>query len=242
MPWPNMLFRRSSGAPRPVTTRTETRWSSTLSSRITAGTAMRPSTPVGRCSPRTPRARWPNASPCLGATWFQAGLALVARRRLPAYRRRTACFSLGVSGAATPCWCGAPGGVATALIKLGRAAGMRVFSTGRTEERRTRALALGAHDVFEASARLPLKVDAVMETVGRATWTHSVRCLRPGGVVVTSGTTSRPDLDDAMLPYIYFEPLSVIGSTMGTCGELSSLVSMSDATGDRPIMRLHLVH
>lgn len=129
---------------------------------------------------------------------------------------------------------GAGGGVSTALIALARAGGFRVFVTSRDEARRSRALELGAHEVFESNQRLPRTVDGVMETVGKATWAHSVRSLRPGGVIVTSGTTSGADLDDALLTRIFFLQLSVIGSTMGTRGELASLVSMLDATGVRP--------
>ncbi|MEN8672444.1 zinc-binding dehydrogenase [Nocardioides sp.] len=131
---------------------------------------------------------------------------------------------------------GAGGGVATALIILARAAGLRVLATSRDEGKRARALEIGAHEVFESGARLPLKVDAVMETVGRATWSHSVRALRPGGKIVISGTTSGPQLDDAELTRIFFLQLSVIGSTMGTRDELASLVSMLDATGARPLI------
>jgi NADPH:quinone reductase-like Zn-dependent oxidoreductase len=131
---------------------------------------------------------------------------------------------------------GAGGGVATAAIVLGRAAGLRVLVTSRDEAKRARALELGAHDAFESGARLPVKVDAVIETVGRATWSHSVRALRPGGRIVTSGTTSGPNLDDAELTRIFFLQLSVIGSTMGTRDELSGLVSMLDATGARPLV------
>ena len=131
---------------------------------------------------------------------------------------------------------GAGGGVATALIILARAAGLRVLATSRDEGKRARALEIGAHEVFESGARLPLKVDAVMETVGRATWSHSIRALRPGGKIVISGTTSGPQLDDAELTRIFFLQLSVIGSTMGTRDELASLVSMLDATGARPLI------
>jgi NADPH:quinone reductase-like Zn-dependent oxidoreductase len=131
---------------------------------------------------------------------------------------------------------GAGGGVATAVIALGRAAGLRVLATSRDESKRQRALELGAHEVFESGARLPVKVDAVMETVGKATWSHSVRSLRPGGRIVTSGTTSGPDLDDAELTRIFFLQLSVIGSTMGTRDELASLLAMLDATGVRPVV------
>jgi NADPH:quinone reductase-like Zn-dependent oxidoreductase len=131
---------------------------------------------------------------------------------------------------------GAGGGVATACIILGRAAGLKVLATSRDEAKRARALEIGAHEVFESGARLPVKVDAVMETVGRATWSHSVRALRPGGAIVISGTTSGPQLDDAELTRIFFLQLSVIGSTMGTRDELASLVSLLDATGARPLV------
>ena len=131
---------------------------------------------------------------------------------------------------------GAGGGVATACIILGRAAGLKVLATSRDEAKRARALEIGAHEVFESGARLPVKVDAVMETVGRATWSHSIRSLRPGGAIVISGTTSGPKLDDAELTRIFFLQLSVVGSTMGTRDELASLVSLLDATGARPLV------
>jgi NADPH:quinone reductase-like Zn-dependent oxidoreductase len=131
---------------------------------------------------------------------------------------------------------GAGGGVASALITLARAAGLKVLATSRDEAKRARALEIGAHEVFESGSRLPMKVDAVMETVGRATWSHSIRSLRPGGVIVISGTTSGPQLDDAELTRIFFLQLRVVGSTMGTRDELASLVTMLDATGTRPLL------
>ena len=131
---------------------------------------------------------------------------------------------------------GAGGGVATALITLARAGGLKVLATSRDEAKRARALEIGAHDVFESGERLPVKVDAVMETVGRATWSHSIRSLRPGGKLVISGTTSGPKLDDAELTRIFFLQLQVIGSTMGTRAELASLVSFLDATGTKPLI------
>jgi NADPH:quinone reductase-like Zn-dependent oxidoreductase len=131
---------------------------------------------------------------------------------------------------------GAGGGVATALIMLARAGGLKVFATSRDEAKRQRALEIGAHEVFESGERLPVKVDAVMETVGRATWSHSIRALRPGGAIVISGATSGPKLDDAMVAHIYFLQLRVIGSTMGTTSELAGLVSLMDATGVRPLV------
>ncbi|WP_439664067.1 zinc-binding dehydrogenase [Lentzea sp. HUAS TT2] len=118
---------------------------------------------------------------------------------------------------------GASGGVSTALIQLGRAAGFRVWVTGRTEEKRALATALGAHDTFESGARLPERVDAVFETVGKATWSHSMKALKPGGIVVISGATSG-DASAAELQRLFFLQLRVVGSTMGTREELGDLI------------------
>ena len=130
---------------------------------------------------------------------------------------------------------GAGGGVATALILLARAAGLRVWATSRDESKRERAVQLGAHEAFASDERLPSRVDAVMETVGRATWKHSIRALRPGGVVVVSGATTGDD-PSADLTQVFFMQRSVIGSTMGTRGELERLVRFCDASGVRPII------
>jgi len=131
---------------------------------------------------------------------------------------------------------GAGGGVATALIALARAAGMRVFATSRDEQKRKRAIDLGAHEAVESGARLPQKVDAVMETVGAATWQHSLKSLRPGGTVVVCGATSGPNPDATELNRIFFLQLRVHGSTMGTRDELRQLADFLDVTGTRPLI------
>ena len=131
---------------------------------------------------------------------------------------------------------GAGGGVATALIALARAGGLRVFATSRDETKRQRALDLGAHEVFESGARLPQRVDAVMETVGRATWSHSVKALRPGGTLVVSGTTSGAQPDNAELTRVFFLQLRLHGSTMGTRAELAALTELLDVSGVRPVI------
>src|ERR671939_164648 len=134
---------------------------------------------------------------------------------------------------------GASGGVATALIQLGKAAGFRIWVTGRSEDKRQAALELGADQAFETGARLPERVDGVMETVGEATWSHSVKSLRPGGVIVTSGATSGFN-PGAELNRVFFTQLSVIGSTMGTRAELESLIRMCTVTGIRPQIDVEL--
>lgn len=130
---------------------------------------------------------------------------------------------------------GAGGGVATALIVLGRAGGYRVWVTGRSEEKRARALDLGADRVFESGARLPERVDAVMETVGQATWDHSLKALRPGGRIVVSGATSGA-VPPADLNRVFFLQLSVVGSTMGTRDQLGRLARFLEQTGARPVI------
>jgi NADPH:quinone reductase-like Zn-dependent oxidoreductase len=134
---------------------------------------------------------------------------------------------------------GASGGVATALIRLGSTAGYRVWVTGRSEEKRAAALALGADQAFEPGARLPERVDGVMESVGKVTWSHSIKSLRPGGVVVTCGATTGFD-PGAELNRVFFTQLSVIGSTMGTRGELEDLIEMCRVTGVRPEIDVEL--
>jgi NADPH:quinone reductase-like Zn-dependent oxidoreductase len=130
---------------------------------------------------------------------------------------------------------GASGGVASALLVLGRAAGYRMWATARSESKRARALEIGADAVFEPGERLPTKVDAVMETVGEATWAHSVRSTRPGGTIVTCGATTGPN-PPADLTRVYFLQLRVIGSTMGNRDELERLGRFCATTGVRPVI------
>ncbi|MFF1421409.1 zinc-binding dehydrogenase [Streptomyces sp. NPDC058280] len=131
---------------------------------------------------------------------------------------------------------GAGGGVATAAIVLGSAAGLRVYATSRDAAKRARAVELGALDVFEPGARLPQRVDAVIETVGAATWSHSIKCLRRGGTLVISGATSGDRPEHAELTRIFFLELRVVGSTMGSKDELEDLLSFCATTGVRPVI------
>jgi NADPH:quinone reductase-like Zn-dependent oxidoreductase len=130
---------------------------------------------------------------------------------------------------------GAGGGVATAAIVLGRAAGLQVWATSRSEDKRKAALDIGAHEVFEAGARLPGKVDAVVDSVGEATLDHSIRACRPGGRVVLCGATSGGSAK-LVLARVYFTQVDVLGSTMGNRRELQGLLDLLVATGARPVV------
>ncbi len=130
---------------------------------------------------------------------------------------------------------GAGGGVATAATLLGRAGGFRVWVTSRSEPKRARALEIGAHGAFASGARLPDRVNAVIDTVGEATWSHSLKSLVPGGTLVSIGATSGAE-PPADLKRIFYRQLRVIGSTMGTRDELAAMVKMLAVTGVRPVI------
>ena len=148
---------------------------------------------------------------CLSTAW------------LTAYRMLF--VNAGITPGATVLVQGAGGGVSTALIQLGSAAGYRVWTTSRDEAKRARALEIGADKAFASGERLPERVDAVLETVGAATWSHSINSLKPGGTVVISGATSGDAPAKAELTKIFFKQLRVVGSTMGTRAELERLAS-----------------
>ena len=141
----------------------------------------------------------------------------------------------GVQPGATILVQGAGGGVATALVLLGRAAGYRMWVTSRSEAKRDAAVKLGADRAFASGERLPERVDVVMETVGQATWGHSLRSLKPGGRVVISGATSG-EVPPAELNRVFFTQLSIVGSTMGTRDQLGRLLRFLEQTGTRPLI------
>ena len=98
---------------------------------------------------------------------------------------------------------------------------------------------LGAHATCDSGERVPARVDAVFETVGDATWAHSMRALKPGGAIVVSGSTSGPN-PGADLQRLFFLQLRVIGSTMGTRGELDNLLTFVTNAGIAPEIGLEL--
>jgi NADPH:quinone reductase-like Zn-dependent oxidoreductase len=130
---------------------------------------------------------------------------------------------------------GAGGGLATAAVTLGAAAGLEVWVTSRSAEKRARAVALGAAGAIETGARLPARVDAVLESVGQATWAHSIRSVRPGGSVLVCGATSG-DASPAELTRIFFQEIRVQGVTMGSRDDLGALARFCARTGVRPVI------
>ena len=130
---------------------------------------------------------------------------------------------------------GAGGGVASAAIKLAVAAGALVYATSRSAGKRAEAVTWGAHAALPTGERLPERVDVVIETVGEATWGHTLRSLRRGGTVVIAGATSgmNPPAD---LGRIFYLQGRILGSTGCTRGELAALLRVLEATGVRPVI------
>lgn len=129
---------------------------------------------------------------------------------------------------------GAGGGVATAATVLGVAAGLEVHVTSRSAERRARAESLGA-TAHEPGSRLPRRADVVLESVGRATWEHSVGSVRAGGTIVVVGATTG-DPDRLGTPRLFFHELRVVGVTMGSVEHLRELLDLLGRTGARPVV------
>ncbi|MGI9540210.1 MAG: zinc-binding dehydrogenase [Miltoncostaeaceae bacterium] len=126
---------------------------------------------------------------------------------------------------------GAGGGVASAAILLATAAGARVYATSRSPEKLAWAEEQGAVGV-EHGARLPERVHVVVETVGAATWKHSLLSLRTGGTLTVSGRTSGDPPADLAL--VFWRGLTVAGSTMGRRSELEDVASFVATSGIRP--------
>jgi NADPH:quinone reductase-like Zn-dependent oxidoreductase len=128
---------------------------------------------------------------------------------------------------------GAGGGVATAAIVLAVSMGKRVYATSRDPGKRERVAALGA-TALEPGARLPERVGVVIETVGAATFDHSLKCAALGGRIVVSGATSG-HLATVDLRRVFALYLEIIGTSMGTPAELAALLELL-AGGLRPIV------
>jgi NADPH:quinone reductase-like Zn-dependent oxidoreductase len=157
---------------------------------------------------------------CLPTAWLTAFRMLTTKGRLPDGG------SVLVQGAG--------GGVATAAVVLAGALGARVYATSRDPAKRERIAALGATAV-DSGARLPERVDVVVETVGAATFDHSMKCAKRGGRIVVSGATAG-HLPEVNLRRVFVMELEILGSSMGTRDELAALVDLCVTRGVRPVV------
>jgi NADPH:quinone reductase-like Zn-dependent oxidoreductase len=141
---------------------------------------------------------------------------------------------------------GASGGVNTASIQVAKFAGAKVYVVGSNAKKLELAESLGADvlidraeeenwskAVFLATAREG--VDVVVDNVGAATMPFSLRCARKGGRILTVGNTSGPhlELDNR---YIFAKHLSLIGSTMGTHADFSTVMQLVFSGQLKPVI------
>lgn len=157
---------------------------------------------------------------CLPTAWLTAYRMLVTRGRL------AEAGSVLVQGAG--------GGVATAAVALAAALGKRVYATSRDPGKRERIAALGATAV-EPGARLPERVDIVIESVGAPTFEHSMKCCAPGARIVVCGATAG-HLAQVDLRRVFAMQLEILGSSMGTPDELAALLDLVAGGTVRPVI------
>src|SRR5437660_4464753 len=128
---------------------------------------------------------------------------------------------------------GSTGGMATALIQLGRAAGFEVWVTSRTEDGRAQAEALGAHRSFPSHEPLPRRVPVVIDNVGADSWAHSMSSLARGGTLVTVGGTTGFEVALNLLP-VFADQLTITGSIMGTLKDMENMIRLITQAGIEP--------
>ena len=126
-------------------------------------------------------------------------------------------------------------GVGSAAVQLAKLLGARVIATAGDQEKRERARLLGADhvidhykdDVLAEVRRITEKrgVDVVIEHVGKATWSGSVKALAKGGRLVTCGATTGADATTD-LRYVFSKELTIYGSFMAGAGELLDVVRL----------------
>lgn len=134
-------------------------------------------------------------------------------------------------------------GVGVACVQMAKLLGARVIATASSEEKRRRALGLGAdaalpYENFAREARAiagKAGVDVVVDHLGPATWEGSVSVLRKGGRLVTCGGTTGHEVRFD-LRHLFFKSLSFLGSTMGTPEELRTVLGHVEAGRLSPVI------
>jgi NADPH:quinone reductase-like Zn-dependent oxidoreductase len=128
---------------------------------------------------------------------------------------------------------GAGGGMSTALIQMGKAAGFEVWATGQSDASREVSVKVGADKVFKVNERLPKQVAAVFDNVGPATLEHSIQSTQKGGTIVVAGITTGMHINLNILP-IFINELRIVGAIMGTFEEMKSMMNFIVTAGIKP--------
>lgn len=136
-------------------------------------------------------------------------------------------------------------GVGSAGVQIARLLGARVFATAGSDAKLKKARELGAEetinykklDFYEELKRLTRRqgVDVILDHIGADTWARNIRSLKMGGRLVTCGVTSGYEVATD-IRYIFFRRLSVLGSTMGTKGELLQIMNLVERGALKPVI------
>lgn len=140
---------------------------------------------------------------------------------------------------------GIGGGVSLAALQIAKRLDLVVGVTSGSPDKLERAREMGADfgidhastDIARETRRITGKrgVDIVLDSVGRATWRQSIASLARGGRLLTCGATTRPDPPED-IARIFWNQLTVYGSTMGTHGEFAEMLGLFRDGRLRPVV------
>lgn len=136
-------------------------------------------------------------------------------------------------------------GVGSAGVQIAKLLGAKVIATASTSEKLAKATQLGAdhvinyatQDFVEEVKKLTNKrlVDVVFEHTGASTWEKSIACLPYGGRLVTCGATSGNEVK-LDLKVLFYKRISLLGSTMGSKGDLFRLMQLVEEGRLKPVL------
>ncbi len=203
---------------------------SILGEHVSGGQAERLAIPARNVMPKPSRLSFEEAA-AVPLTFMTAWHALIARAQL----RLGETVLVHAAGS----------GVGVAAVQIAKLVGARVIATAGSDAKLEKAKALGADEVVNYETqdfvqevkRLTDKkgVEVVFEHVGKKTWEKSLLAAGIGGRIVTVGATTGYDpLTD--LRHVFFRQLSILGSTMGTGGELLEVLKFVGEGKLRPVV------
>src|SRR5262249_37542591 len=180
---------------------------------------------------RKPQTLTPPEAASVGLVFLTAWNMLVRRAELRA--GETVLVHAGLSG------------VGSAAVQIAALLGARVIATAGGPEKCARVAQLGAQHVIDYKAKdfvaevraLTAKagVQVVFEHVGQATFDGSLKCLARGGRLVTCGATTGGAVQ-LPLHAVFFKSLSVLGSTMGSKGDLRAILRLFEQRRFRAVL------
>ncbi|RMF97118.1 MAG: alcohol dehydrogenase [Candidatus Schekmanbacteria bacterium] len=140
---------------------------------------------------------------------------------------------------------GIGGGVATACLQLAASMKLKTIVTSSDDNKIKKAREIGAfeginykkEDVYKKVKAITggEGVDIVFDSVGAETWETSLKCLKRGGRLITCGATSG-GIAQTDIQRVFWNQISIFGSTMGSRGEMNELLNFMKVAGTRPVI------